>query len=111
MKVSTREQSILAEHIMVADTFIARGLGLMGRKQVPGDGLLLRPCGSIHTCFMRIPIDVIFLSAEGRVLACQAHLVPWRFAPAPRKTAAVLECRAGFIQTHTIQPGDTLRFT
>ncbi|MEI7880862.1 MAG: DUF192 domain-containing protein, partial [bacterium] len=47
---------------MVADTFWKRSIGLMGKPGLKaGQGLLLSPCGSIHTCFMRFPIDIIFL--------------------------------------------------
>ena len=44
-------------------------VGLLGHASLPrGEGLLLAPAWSIHTWFMRFPIDVVFLDADGRVL-------------------------------------------
>jgi hypothetical protein len=53
--------------------------GLLGRRALAtGEALLLRPCSSIHTFFMRFAIDVVFLDRDGRVLKVVEHLVPWR---------------------------------
>ena len=41
--------------------------GLLGRDGLEqGEGLLLRPASSIHTFFMRFPIDAVFLDREPR---------------------------------------------
>ena len=46
----------------VADSPWTRLRGLIGRARLqPGDGLMLRPASSIHTSFMRFPIDAVFL--------------------------------------------------
>ena len=53
---------VVCESCSMADTPWTRFRGLMGRRElIPGQGLLLRPSGSIHTCFMRFPIDVVFI--------------------------------------------------
>ncbi|TML60208.1 MAG: DUF192 domain-containing protein, partial [Actinobacteria bacterium] len=55
--------------------------GLLGRTSLPdGEGLLLKPCGSVHTFFMRFPIDVVFLDRELSVVAVSAEVAPWRTA-------------------------------
>jgi uncharacterized protein len=55
--------------------------GLLGRGALaPGDGMLFRPAGSIHTFFMRFPIDVIFCDPELNVLGVERALKPWRVA-------------------------------
>lgn len=78
-----------------ARTFGARLAGLLGRPPLrPDEALYLAPCASVHTCFMRYPIDVVFLDPAGRVLKVVEHLRPWRMA-ACRGARAALELRAG----------------
>jgi uncharacterized membrane protein (UPF0127 family) len=92
----------------LAETVWARLRGLLGRHGLePGEGLLLRPSGSVHTCFMRFPIDVVFLDAELEVLRVAPAVRPWR-ARAQRGARAVLELRAGEAERVGIGPGDRL---
>ena len=52
----------------VADNFVKRFLGLMGRKNLPqGQGLLITNCNSIHMCFMKFPIDVIYIDEDWKI--------------------------------------------
>jgi len=60
-----------------------------------GSGLLLAPCASIHTCWMRFALDVVWLDREGIVLAVARGVRPWWFAFAPSGTLAVLEVPVG----------------
>lgn len=55
----------------------------MGRRQAPADGIVLAYCSSVHTCFMRFAIDVVFMDAGGCVLQVVPELKPWRFAVCP----------------------------
>ena len=81
--------------IFVARTAAQRLLGLMGlRAMPPGSALLFPGCASVHTAWMRMAIDVVFLDADGRALAVRQRLRPWRVARC-RGAAAVLECPAG----------------
>ncbi len=89
---------------------LGRLCGLIGRKNVPGDGLLLAPCSSIHTFGMHFPIDVVFLDAGLRILALRDHVPPWRFAWAPRTTRHVLELAPGTAQILRLQRGEQVRF-
>ena len=74
--------------IEVADTFARRLRGLMLRR-APAAPLLLTRTSSVHTCWMRFPVDVTFLDARGRVLR-EVRLRPWRAAWC-RGAAYVLE--------------------
>ena len=84
--------------------------GLLGRKSLTrGEGILLRPAGSIHTFFMRFPIDAVFVDREGTVVGVEHDLKPWRTAG--RKGAkAVLEIAAGEGRAHAIATGQQLAF-
>jgi uncharacterized membrane protein (UPF0127 family) len=95
MIVNLTRESVVCEQATVADRAVTRMRGLLGRRALPsGEGLLLRPAPSIHTAFMRFPIDVIFLDGDLRVLKLVERLKPWRTASAPR-AKAVLELAAG----------------
>jgi uncharacterized membrane protein (UPF0127 family) len=87
-----------------AQTFFARLGGLLTRARLrEGEALYLAPCASVHTMFMRYPIDVAFLDAKGRVLKVVPHLKPWRVAGC-FGAAAALELRAGQAQLRGIAP-------
>ena len=89
----------------VADSFGRRLRGLMFRAELlPGAGLLIRPSGSVHTCFMRFPIDVVFLDRDLRVVRVAAAVRPWRLALA-RRARAVLELPAGEAARRGLEPG------
>ena len=98
----------MCERCVLADTALARMKGLLGRKALPsGEGILLRPASSVHTAFMRFPIDAVFLDRELRVLEVAENLRPWRTA-ARRKAHAVLELPAGESDRRGLSPGDRL---
>ena len=101
-------ETCLIPDLQVADTFAARALGLMGHKGMPhGHGLLIQPCRSIHTWFMRFPLDVIFLDKNWRVVKVGPNLKPWRLAWGGWNAVAVVEVRSGWLPP--LQPGSTLR--
>jgi hypothetical protein len=92
----------------LADRPLPRMRGLMGRSGLPaGEGLLLRPAPSIHTAFMRFPIDALFLDRSLRVLSIVECLQPWRTA-SKRSARAVLELPAGESARRGVSVGDRL---
>lgn len=102
------DDRVVCERCLVADRPLARMRGLLGRKALPrGEAILLRPAGSIHTFFMKFPIDVVFLDAENRVLRIAHRVAPWRTA-AKRSAAAVLELAAGECERRGLREGDRL---
>ena len=63
----------------VAEGFLARARGLIGRPPPPpGEGLLIPRCNAIHTFFMSYPIDATFLDGDGRVVKTVRNIRPWR---------------------------------
>jgi uncharacterized membrane protein (UPF0127 family) len=106
--VLSRDDAIACKRCDVADTPLTRLKGLLGRKELAaGEGLLLHPTSTIHTFFMRFPIDVVFLDGELRVLGLATNLRPWR-AAGRRGARAVLELAAGECERRGIRPGDRL---
>jgi uncharacterized protein len=92
----------------VASSFGSRLRGLMGVAGLPaGTGLLLPRTSSVHTHFMRFPIDVLFLDPDLRVVRVVVALRPWRFASA-RGSVAALELAAGEAERLGLAPGVVL---
>ena len=86
----------------------SRRRGLLGRNQLaPGCAAILAPCNSVHTFFMRFPIDVLFVRRDGFVTKVCPDLKPWRAAVALRAFAAI-ELAAGATRTAGTRPGDRL---
>jgi uncharacterized membrane protein (UPF0127 family) len=107
----TADERVLCERCLVAGSPLARMRGLLGRRGLEsGEGLLLRPAASIHTLFMRFPIDVVFVSRDGEVLKVVAALPPWRTAAA-RGAKAVIELPAGEADRRGIRAGMRLNMT
>ena len=106
--VEAKTLYITAAH---AGTFFARFMGLMFRRSLaPVQGLLLSNCRSIHTCFMRFPIDVVFLDGDFCVVAVVENLRPWRAIGYYAAVCHVLELSAGSVKRLEINRGDLLRF-
>jgi uncharacterized membrane protein (UPF0127 family) len=97
--------AVVCERCEMADTFLSRGKGLLGRRALDaGEGVLIKPCSSIHMFFMRFPIDAVFLDRDLRVLKVVSDLKPWRMA-AKRGAKAVLEFGAGEAARVGLEPG------
>ena len=104
----TRTDGLLVCRARVASSFGARFRGLMLTAALPtGTGLLFPRTSSVHTHFMRFPIDVVFLDPEGRVRSIRPELAPWRFASC-RGAGSVLELAAGAAARLGLAEGDVV---
>jgi uncharacterized membrane protein (UPF0127 family) len=104
----------LADQAELARSFWSRGRGLMGRASLPqGYALVIYPEWSIHTFFMRVPIDVLFVGRDHRVVGLCAMMPPNRpFAGvAPWRGRYVIEMPAGVIGATGTSVGDQLVIT
>ena len=82
--------------VFIADSFLTRLAGLMFRKELlPSTGLLLIPCNSVHMCFMRFAIDVVYLDQDYSIIKIVKNLQPWIGLSMCRKARAVVEVTAG----------------
>lgn len=100
---------ILADQLELADTFFTRLRGLMFRPPLlPGSALWLRPCNGVHMCFMRYPIDVLFLDRDLTVVQVVENLQPWRAVPYVPRAASAIEFVAGTL-TGKVSVGDQVR--
>ena len=91
-----------------ADGFFSRLAGLLFSPPLqPSHGLLLVPCASVHTAFMRYSIDVVFLDRAGRIRRIVPRLAPWR-AAAFLGAYQTLELAAGEAARLGLQAGQPL---
>jgi uncharacterized protein len=103
--------TVVCERCIVADRMLPRMKGLLGRRELPtGEGMLIKPAPSIHTFFMRFPIDAVFLARDGEVLKVSANVKPWR-ARSCRRAHSVLELAAGEAERRRVARGRHLRVT
>jgi uncharacterized protein len=106
----TRDR-VLAARGELARSFWARGRGLMGRATLPESyALIIFPESSIHTFFMRMPIDVLFVDRSDKVIGIREAMPPSRpFAGvAPWRGRYVIEMPAGVIAATGTALGDQL---
>jgi uncharacterized protein len=106
--VNQRTEEALAERVEVAVTRRDRRKGLLGRTDFEGSSaLIIAPCFSIHTMFMRFDIDAVFVDDDGRAVKVVRNLVPWRIA-ANASAHAVVEFPAGTLRDADVTVGDRL---
>src|SRR5580765_4581995 len=106
--VLARGCSVICGRCEVADTAFTRMRGLLGRRVLPpGQGLFIEPAWSVHTWFMRFPIDVVFLDRDLCVLRIAESVRPWRIA-GKRGARAALELAAGTAERAGLAVGDVL---
>lgn len=98
----------IADKVMLAENYTARLKGLLEQKSLdPGSALIIKPCNSVHTWFMKFNIDVLFIGKSGRVVKVIETMPPFKVAAA-RVAAFAVELPAGTIREHGIKPGDML---
>jgi uncharacterized membrane protein (UPF0127 family) len=102
---------LLAETVEIADSFIKRFKGLMGSSYLEeGVGLLIIPCKSIHTWFMKYPIDVVFLDKKNVIVEILHSVPPYRIGPIVKKAFSALELKAGTCCILGITTGDRVEY-
>ena len=113
MKLLVRNQTkdtVLARFADMADTSAKRRTGLLKHERFePGDGLWILPCESVHTFFMKFPIDLVYLDKGRKVRKVRNAVPPWRLS-ACLAAHSVLELPAGMAEQSRTQVGDELLF-
>ena len=100
--------TVLATRLEAAHTGPTRRKGLLGRDGLAaGEGLWIAPCESVHTFFMRFPIDLVYLDREKKIKKARSTVGPWRLS-ACLSAYSILELPAGTIRETRTERGDTL---
>jgi len=107
--INKTKNTLLAKDIVIANTPFKRMKGLLGKKDFKaGQALILKPCNSIHTFFLRFAIDVIFVDKDNKIIEAISRLKPFCFTPIFWLSSLVIELPAGIIQSSSTYNGDTL---
>lgn len=111
MKAVVKSKNIvLASQVKVADDFIGRLIGLMFKKSMNGfDALLVVNTKSIHTCFMRYSMDLLFLDKKNKIIKISRYMKPWRCTLLYFSAVNALELKGGAISSE-IKVGDEVEF-
>ena len=89
---------------------LERMKGLLGSPPLDlGEGLLIKPCSSVHTFAMQYPIDLIFMDKKWKIIKTVAKLKPWRIAAAPSANM-VLELCEGSLEHLQLAAGQQLEW-
>jgi uncharacterized membrane protein (UPF0127 family) len=107
--INQAKNTVLAEKAVLADTVFKRIKGLLGRDDFGlGEALIIKPCNSIHTFFMRFSIDVLFVDNNNRIIKTIISLQPFRLTPIYFNAAFAIELPVGAIQASSTQAGDII---
>ncbi|WP_066055600.1 DUF192 domain-containing protein [Robertmurraya korlensis] len=109
MIINLTKQLVISTKYTIANTFISRFMGLIGRDSLSdGEALILQPCTSIHTYFMKFPIDCIFLDKNNYVIYIVYHLKPWKLSPILLNARTVIELPSHIHLKDQIDIGDKI---
>ncbi len=107
--INETKGTLVAANVRVADGVWSRFWGLMGKRSLPvGDALLITPCSSVHTFFMRFDMDAIFLDRNNVVVKVVPAMKPFRAALGGKGAHSVLEMAAGGAASANVEVGDNL---
>ena len=98
----------LGAAIEIADTSAKRRTGLLKHSSLsPGEGLWILPCESVHTFFMKFPIDLVYLDKKRIVRKVRYAVRPWRMS-ACFTAHSIIELPAGAARASGTIIGDQL---
>lgn len=103
------QNSKLLSHLVVATNFVDRGIGLLKKNNLEEqEGLWIHRCNSIHTFFMKFPIDCIFLDKNLVVQDLVENISPWQVVLPRWNSRSVIELKSGIIKKFQLKKGDQL---
>lgn len=108
----TKIINIKNSQIVISKTFTEKLFGLMFRKKFPKNksAMLIKNANWIHTLFMKMTIDVVYLNKDNQVVDLQDSLKPWRFCKPRFKAKHLIELPENYIKNLSINKQDTINF-
>ncbi len=108
MLLVARTGAVIARVPRVASTSWARAIGVLGTPFLGYDALVIPRCASVHTWFLGVSLDLLFMDGGWRVLRAVVPARPWGFHFGPRGTQAVIELPAGALCGIAVAIGDSI---
>ncbi len=112
MLLNTNTGKYLAGYSFYARNPLRRLTGMIFRRFVCGkfDALIFERCSSVHTCFMRYPLDLVFIDRENRVVSVHRRVRPWKLVFGGKGAITVIELPPGAIDFSGTEKGDIIEF-
>lgn len=105
-------QTVIISQGKMANNPWTRLRGLIGvRDLAEGQGIVIEPCRGVHCMFMSIPIDVIYVDKQNRVIALDRAMKPWAVGKIYGASRYVVEAPVGTIDRTQTEVGDQLKLT
>ncbi|GIL16654.1 MAG: hypothetical protein BroJett040_04050 [Oligoflexia bacterium] len=99
----------LISDLKIADNLFSRMKGLLGTNELSeNQAMWIHRCNSIHTYFMKYPIDCVFLTRDLRVLSIVESVGPWKMVWPQWGADSVVEMRSGNAKKLKLNIGDEL---
>lgn len=109
--INQTKGTVLAENILLADSILKRIKGLLGKASFnKGQALIIKPCNSIHTFFMRFSIDVLFIDKNNKVIQALSGIKPFKLTRIYLQADYVIELPSGTIKDSLTSVGDQLSY-
>jgi len=100
---------VIAQQAQIATSLGMRLKGLLGRSSLAANqALVLKPCSSIHTFFMRFTIDVLFLDKNMQIIRILQNIPPNRLSPIVWGSKLTIELPASRASQTNTQVGDRI---
>lgn len=106
MIVNLTRMRCLSREPLYAVSPAMRLRGMIGRRFDGFDAMVFQRCRAIHTMFMLMPIDVMFVDRENTVCAVYRELAPWLPLVACRRALTTVELPAGVLAATGTGIGD-----
>ena len=96
--INTTKNTVLADYVIFAQTTLSRLKGLLFRPYFrKGEALIIKPCNSVHTFFMRFSIDLLFVDSENKVVKTYRGIKPFKVTPICFKSKFAIELPSGIV--------------
>ncbi len=103
------KKSVLSYKPFYATNILQRGRGLIGRGFDGFDAIIFEKCTAIHTFFMKIKIDVIFVDKENNICDLCNSVSTWKPIVKGKNGAfSVIEVPENTIFKQNIEIGDKI---
>jgi uncharacterized membrane protein (UPF0127 family) len=83
-----------SEEVLFADTFVKRLKGFMFVKKPYCEALIISPCSSVHTFFMKFNIDVLFVNKNDVIVDVFFNVPKRKILSSKSKTLYIIEAPA-----------------
>ena len=108
MVYNITKKTVLSNETKYAKGIIERGIGMIARNFSNFDGMVFENCNTIHTLFMRIKLDIVFIDADNRITSLHSSVPAWIPMLRDKKGVTTIELPEGTIAESNSAVGDIL---